>query len=338
VDPDTAGLPVLTFSEDAVPTEHAFALFRDTTAPLFDTGLLQGSEEFRSAATDYLIDDILVSRVSTSPHTLRRTNGHLRDGTTDWITVQIYDRGGLLGEAGRDLSLDLNPDRIGIVDLAEPFTAWNRGGVATWIALPRVRVDRADRLAPVQTLDRWSVRGRVLGAAVAGLWRRLGNARAGDAPVLAAEIAETVNTVLDPAAFAPTDRDLAAAMVDFVKVNLSDLDLGVDHLRRAFHCSRSSVYRAFERRGGVAAYIREQRLLRCFEQLTRPTALPRRVSDVATGWGFENPSHFNRLFKAKFGLPPSALSAHVDDSGPLRSLPSEATGLIRDFRHWAASS
>jgi len=336
--PDAAGIPVLTFTDDTVPIEHAFDLFRDTTAPLFDTGLLEVSGEFRSTATDYLVDDVLVSRIDTSPHMLRRTSEHLRDGTTDWITVQLYERGGLLGEAGRDVSLGFDPGRIGIVDLAAPFTAWNRGGVAIWIALPRSRVVRADRLAPAQTLDRRSVRGRVLSAAVAGLWRRLADARAGDAPVLASEIAETVNTVLDPADFTPTDRDLAVAMVDHVKTNLDDLALGVDQLGRTFHCSRSSVYRAFEAHGGVAAYIREQRLLRCFEQLTRPTTRPRRVSDVATRWGFENPSHFNRLFKAKFGLPPSALSTHVDDQPEPRSLPREVAELVLDFHAWAVSS
>jgi AraC-like DNA-binding protein len=338
VEPDSAGLPVLTFTDDCAPVDHAFDVFRDTTAPLFDTGLLEGAGGFQSTATDYLVDDVMVSRVSTSAHTLRRTTAHLRDGTTDWITVQLYERGGVLGEAGRDVSLDLDPDRIGIVDLSEPFTAWNRGGVAIWIALPRARVHRADHLAPVQTLDRRSLRGRVLHAAAFGLWRRLGDARAGDASVLASEIAETVNTVLDPAEFTPTDRDLATAMVDYVKVNLGDLDLGVDQLRRAFHCSRSSVYRSFERRGGVANYIREQRLLRCFEQLTRPTTLPRRVSDVATRWGFENPSHFNRLFKAKFGLPPSALRGRVGSARSPQSIPSETAGMIRDFRGWAMSS
>lgn len=335
MDRDGAGLPRLEFSEDTVPVEYAFELYHDTTAPLFDTGLLEDASDFRSSATDVLLDDIVVSRVEASPHTLRRTSDHVRDGTTDWITVQIHHLGGLLGEAGHDTDLELDPGRIGIVDLTEPFAAWSRGGVSTWVGLPRERIARADEIGPARALDRGSPRGRVLDAAVADLWQRLGDARADDAPLLADAIAETVNSVLDPDGFTPNDRDLALAMEDYVKVNLSDLDIGVDHLRRAFHCSRSSVYRAFEPRGGVAAFIREQRLLRCFEQLTRPTTLPRRVSDVATRWGFENPSHFNRLFKAKFGLPPSALSARVASHEPHSSLPVEATGLVRDFRSWA---
>jgi AraC-like DNA-binding protein len=55
----------------------------------------------------------------------------------------------------------------------------------------------------------------------------------------------------------------------------------------------------------VAAFVREQRLLRCFDELSRPTKLTRLVSEIATRWGFDNPSHFNRLFNAQFGINPS---------------------------------
>lgn len=68
----------------------------------------------------------------------------------------------------------------------------------------------------------------------------------------------------------------------FIKANLSDLVLGLDDLRAAFHCSRSSGYRCFEQHGGVASYIREQCLHRCFDELAQPTELPRRIADVAT--------------------------------------------------------
>jgi AraC-like DNA-binding protein len=54
-------------------------------------------------------------------------------------------------------------------------------------------------------------------------------------------------------------------------------------------------------------YIRTQRLHRCLDELTRPANLPLKVSEIGTRWGFENPSHFNRLCKAEFGVPPSVV-------------------------------
>jgi AraC-like DNA-binding protein len=332
---DVPPLPVLAYDESAVPTAHAFDVYHDTTAPLFDTALVGRAEEFRVRTTDYLVDDVVVSRVEAGAHTLCRTRDHLRDGTTDWITVQIHHRGGFRGQAGRDTSIGLSPDHIGIVDLAEPFSLVSPGGVATWVAIPRHRVETSDRLGPAASVHRRSPRGRVLAAAVSGLWERLGAARADDAEVLAASITDAVNTVLDPDDFAPTDHDLGAAMQDHLSANLRDLCIGVDDLCATFHCSRSSVYRCFERHGGVASYIRAQRLLRCFEELARPASLPRRVGAVATRWGFENPSHFNRLFKAAFGVPPSALGTSIADRAAEVAHPSSAARQILDFHTWA---
>jgi AraC-like DNA-binding protein len=170
---------------------------------------------------------------------------------------------------------------------------------------------------------------------VAALWRQLDHARADEADELAGRIAETVNTILADDEFTPTDRDLAVAMRDFVKVNLGDLDLDVDTLRATFHCSRATVYRLLEPQGGVAAYIREQRLLRCFDELTRPAKLPRSISEVATRWGFENPSHFNRLFRAKFGLAPSGLSGPGRNRPRPTSHPSAIAAGIRQLHSWA---
>lgn len=330
---ETPGIPVHTADEQSVPAEYRFEAFHEANAPLCDIGSIGEVEDFSFSTIDYLVDDLLVSRLRLGPQTLRRTSRHLRNGTTDWIAVQIHHQGGMRGKAGNDKSIDLNPTRIGIIDFAEPFTAWSAQSDATWICVPRSRVDEAAITGPAGSLDRSSLRGRVLDAAVDGLWRDLNSARADDAEDLAAGIAETINTILNPNDFTPTDRDLGLAMQDFIKANLSDLDLGVETLPARFHCSRAMVYRLFEEHGGIATYIRDQRLLRCFEELARPAKLPRRVSEVANRWGFENPSHFNRIFKAKFGLPPSHLAGTAPPEPEYSPYPGFSEQVV-EFHEW----
>jgi AraC-like DNA-binding protein len=335
VDANAPGLPVLRSSEYSVPSEYAFDVYHDSNALVFDTNAPDGGSEFRMDTIDYLVDDILVSRVDTGPHSIRRSAHHLRDGTTDWNTVQFHHTGGMTGTAGGATNFDVGPNQAAIVDLSEPLSAWSRGGISTWVCLPRYRLADADRLDTARVFDRSSLRGKILDSTVADLWRRLADARADEADELAGEIAETAETVLAGDEFMPTERDLAIAMRDFVNVNLSDLDLDVDTLRAAFHCSRATAYRLFEPHGGVATYIRDQRLMRCFAELTRPAKLPRLISEVATRWGFENPSHFNRLFKARFGLPPSRLTAPVrGDPRPTAHRTTLATR-IEQFHAWA---
>ncbi len=162
--------------------------------------------------------------------------------------------------------------------------------------------------------------------------------RADEAGELAGAFAETVDSVLAADRFTPADRDLAVAMRDFVNVNLGDLYLDVDTLRATFHCSRATAYRVFEPHGGVATYIRDQRLMRCFAELTRPVEPaepPEMISEVATRWGFENPSHFNRLFKTKFGLPPSKLATPATEEPRRGTKPPALATRSKRFHAWA---
>jgi AraC-like DNA-binding protein len=54
----------------------------------------------------------------------------------------------------------------------------------------------------------------------------------------------------------------------------------------------------------VAAWIRARRLERCRRDLLDPSLRTHPVSAVATRWGFVNPEHFSRLFRAIHQLPP----------------------------------
>ncbi|MBQ4398783.1 MAG: helix-turn-helix transcriptional regulator [Bacteroidales bacterium] len=53
-----------------------------------------------------------------------------------------------------------------------------------------------------------------------------------------------------------------------------------------------------------ARWIREQRLRKAHEML-QSTSLS--VTDIAYSLGFENPTHFSRIFKQSYGISPSSV-------------------------------
>jgi AraC-like DNA-binding protein len=79
----------------------------------------------------------------------------------------------------------------------------------------------------------------------------------------------------------------------------------------AAHCpksdglSRSALYRLFERDGGVANYIRNLRLDRCFADLLDSPPKRGCVCRIAQNWSFFDPANFNRAFRNRFGVAPS---------------------------------
>lgn len=89
-----------------------------------------------------------------------------------------------------------------------------------------------------------------------------------------------------------------------VERQLTDPDFGPQSLLDEFRMTRSTLYRAFEPLGGVAAYINERRLRFAFRQMTNATREDLRLSQLAFELGFTHASAFTRSFKARFGLTP----------------------------------
>ena len=56
--------------------------------------------------------------------------------------------------------------------------------------------------------------------------------------------------------------------------------------------------------GPVAQLIRETRLQACREALQNPRLRQRTILEIAGDWGFDDPSHFSRLYKLRFGRTP----------------------------------
>jgi AraC-like DNA-binding protein len=93
----------------------------------------------------------------------------------------------------------------------------------------------------------------------------------------------------------------------FVEQRLSDPNLSLSQVAAAHHVSLRSLHKLFERSGTTAAaWIRHRRLEHCRLDLANPDLGRLPVHSIARRWGFVNDSHFNRAFRARFGLSPAA--------------------------------
>lgn len=93
-------------------------------------------------------------------------------------------------------------------------------------------------------------------------------------------------------AHAPLMIDLLA----YIEQHIGEAELGTESLQQAFALSRASLYRLFQSRGGVARYIREQRLCTAHRYLQ---AYP----ECSLTWllyemGFASNGSFNAVFSS----------------------------------------
>ena len=91
----------------------------------------------------------------------------------------------------------------------------------------------------------------------------------------------------------------------YIDRHLTSPDLTPETLARQFRLSRAQLYRTFPDDGGVQAYIRTQRLRRCFQTIADPAHAGRGIGDIALSFGFVSEAHFSRVFRQTFGLKPS---------------------------------
>jgi transcriptional regulator GlxA family with amidase domain len=61
----------------------------------------------------------------------------------------------------------------------------------------------------------------------------------------------------------------------------------------------------------VASYVRELRLQRAYDSLTHDNPSKEQIGGIAYRCGFEDPVHFTRLFRQRFGVTPRELRSRV---------------------------
>lgn len=88
----------------------------------------------------------------------------------------------------------------------------------------------------------------------------------------------------------------------YVDANLHDSDLTPERVLRVSQLSRPTLYRMFEHEGGLAAYIRNRRLMQAAVDLRN---FPdKHVVEIAYSLGFKSASEFNRAFRRAYDMPP----------------------------------
>jgi AraC-like DNA-binding protein len=112
-------------------------------------------------------------------------------------------------------------------------------------------------------------------------------------------------------------RALLASVQTFMDQRLGDPSLSPSMVAAANHISLRYLYKLFEtQHTTVAGWIRERRLEHCRQDLLDPTLGTCAVSAIGRRWGFIDASHFNRLFRAAFELPPAEYRRAVSTPNP----------------------
>jgi AraC family transcriptional regulator, positive regulator of tynA and feaB len=93
---------------------------------------------------------------------------------------------------------------------------------------------------------------------------------------------------------------------EHIETHLHDPDMTPQRIADALHMSARYLHHLFEDNDETAArYILRRRLDECARAMLDGSRRSRSLLDIALGFGFNNASHFGRVFRQRFGVSPS---------------------------------
>jgi len=324
-------------SSDLAP-EHRYAAFREVTRSVFDSAPLCDERAFDFSAEAYPLADLLPLRMAYGPHVRIRNARRPHTEATEQIAVRFHLRGRTAMRVG-DYPALIGTDELYIYDVRHEMRFEVSAGETLSVVIPYRRLDLAPfRRTPVIVWPVASPKGRILTDAVMALWRELPGLPAAEADDLAAGLAGLINGLLSslrtPEEERTVERAALAAMLSHIDRHLHDQSLVASALCRRFNCSRSRLYALFRPFGGVARYIRDQRLERCFTELQESPPRRGQIAALVDKWGFEDHSHLHRAFRARFGVAPSDVVGRGSFARPLSDFPGPTAPMVGRLQRW----
>lgn len=296
----------------------ALATMRAEARDICDIIPLGPETDFHVTTQTMMMSNAVLLDSSITDVEYARTPAHVARGALDHYQISLCIDGEMQFSSGRR-QVTMRPGDICLIDMAQPNHTLLRGGQSRsrLMVLILQRAMMAPRLAHPDSstatlLPANHPHARLIANHLAEL---AATARPG-----IPEVDATVEAIADLVAAAAggtadilagvdrAERQLYLAMIKrHIAANLETDALTAAELCRQFPISRATLYRLFEADGGLAHYVREQRLNLAFQKMISPREQDRGLMNLAVSMRFSSDSTFIRAFRRKFGLTPGDL-------------------------------
>ena len=308
-------MPIL-FTTEGSRGHRRLALWQDIVCDVY-VGLDCASDlgtAFRGSVTQTAFGRAVCSEVSSDRQRVHRTRQRISRSDADFVLVALGREGiGGVFQDGRDTVI--RPGEFAIYDTTRPYELQFDAAFRQIVfKLPREMLQRrigateavtaitfgAD--SPLQPLAHDFIvklceRADHIGAEHA---ERLSDQAA---DLLAMTLAERLSTRPMPAS--SHRAALLYRIKAHIRTRLSDPDLSLPEVARELGLSARYINDLFsDEETSFRRYVLAERLKQCQRDLGSPALAHRQISDIAFSWGFNDLSHFGRVFREQFGLSP----------------------------------
>lgn len=303
-------VPSFVLDESVVGAKHLYDAWRESVRDCYDVNPSTEHNEASESVRAWLVNSLVFSDVILSNQSFRHHSGHLKSAN-NYLCLQVYRKGVCRG-VYNDTSFEMFPGDVHIFDFSRERHSQCSNAASAGVIIPHKTVgyDPGKHPAHFMFPERSPV-ALLLKQALFIILDESPNLREKDAVSIQNGFCGLLEGVLDlrqadSLETQKTGKARREAMRAYLDRHLTDPDLKVERLSREFSVSIPTIYRDFADSGGVANYVTQRRLDRAYALLVSAPSRYGRVQDVARQFGFDDPAYFSRLFRQRYGFPPSS--------------------------------
>ncbi len=311
---------LLRIATEMLPERERFAAFREEFARrvLMMDVIDHSDGRPRIDVTFMPLGEVAVGTLAATPAEFIRHKHHVKD-RSDGFILQFIERGPIhLAHVNEERTYDTGSANF--VDQERPLRGFGPRhlsirNIAVRAAALKTLVAHPEDLAgqPVHTGPAL----RLLDGYLRSLTSLEEAPSAELAPIIGIHLLDLVAAALGPTADAAeivAKRGVKAARLRAIQAEIarrfSDPDFDLDSVARTLGLSRRYVQQLLEETGkSFTERLAERRLERSFAMLSDRRCLHLAIIDIAFAAGFGDVSHFNRMFRRRFGETPSGVRA-----------------------------
>lgn len=274
--------------------------------------------DFEATLSSGALRDVQFSTVASRAQHVSRTPQRIRQAPYDYFLLSFQQRGsGRVIQDGRAAAL--RPGDFALYDTARPYElVFEEDFEQLVLRVPRAylarRVVRPERLTAIAFSSRANSSAAVTSGFVSALAEKIGQLP--DAvsstfhqaliDVLVGSLAEGAQDA--PGATTANRLVLRQRIRTYVEQHLSDATLDCGGVAAAHGISVRYLHKLFADEGvSLSEWLWSRRLERARAALESSTSTGQSVTQIAYDWGFKDPAHFSRAFRARYGFAPSEL-------------------------------
>jgi AraC-like DNA-binding protein len=337
--PSLPAIPFSQFPEQDLSRADRTQRHKARLAGSWEIDFPDAADDVQTSSTAWHLGQAIVSAGIYPRRRVVRSASMVRADPTDHYYVELRTDGDTRIEADGHCIV-ARPGEVVVLDMTRPVIVEAPAGNSIQFFMPRATFDAL--LPDMRTIHGTKLAGalsRLLSDHLVSIGSRLHGVTSAEAEGLARSTMQLVAACLTatPAIHeeGPSlDDALLRRASRYVEDSLDNPELGASDIGGALRVSRSTLYRLFQRLGGVANHIRDRRLVRAHATICEAGNM-RSHAAIAEAHGFKSAAHFSRAFLARFGYRPSEAirrvkPARMPASGTSRT--DSLLGWLRDLR------